>query len=95
MDSFYFPDDVQRFERAVVSGKPFKSESTNRRLSKTGSNADNDSSEPGSESEFTDHEPPKMVSCDSNYGPSIPDFRQNNARRSIMAFLQDQSSDNE
>lgn len=75
-------DDVQNFERAIVSGKPFKTESTSRRLARRkGSNADNanDSSGPGSESESADHEPPKM----------------NNARRSIMAFLQDQSSDDE
>jgi len=75
-------DDVQQFERAIASGKPFKTESTSRRLAKRrGSNADNanDSSDPGSESESVDHEPPKV----------------NNARRSIMAFLQDQSSDDE
>ncbi|KAH9983657.1 hypothetical protein BJV77DRAFT_1072714 [Russula vinacea] len=47
-------DDVQKFERAIVS-------------------------DPGSESASADHEPPKM----------------NNARRSIMAFLQDQSSDDD
>ncbi|KAI0281149.1 hypothetical protein BGY98DRAFT_1095093 [Russula aff. rugulosa BPL654] len=75
-------DDVQKFERAIVSGKPFKTESTSRRLAKSsGNNADddNDISGSGSESEFADHEPPKI----------------NNARRSIMAFLQDQSSDDE
>jgi len=75
-------DDVQKFERAIVSGKPFKTENTTRRLAKRGdSKADNanDISGPGSESESVDREPPKM----------------NNARRSIMAFLQDQSSDDE
>jgi len=75
-------DDVQNFERAITSGKPFKTEGTSRRLDKRrGSNADNadDSSGPGSESESADPEPPKI----------------NNARRSIMAFLKDQSSDDE
>ncbi|KAH9986655.1 hypothetical protein BJV74DRAFT_885881 [Russula compacta] len=72
-------DDVQKFERAIVSGTPFQTESTRRRVVKgDGTNADdaNDGSDPGSES-TSDHEPPKV----------------NNARRSIMAFLQDQSSD--
>jgi len=82
VDTCYLSDDVQKFERAIVSGKPFKTESTSSRIAKRrGSNADktNDSSSPGSESESADHEPPKM----------------NSARRSIMAFLQDQSSDDE
>src|SRR5882757_10639512 len=59
IDAFDLPDDVQKFEEAVVSGKPFKTESTSRRLAKSrGSNADNadDSSGPGSESESADHE---------------------------------------
>jgi hypothetical protein len=72
--AFNLPDDVQKFERAIVSGQPFKTESTNRRLAKSrGSNVDNtnDSSGPGSESESADHEPPKMVSCNSIHVLSI------------------------
>jgi hypothetical protein len=90
-----FPDDVQKFEKAIVSGKPFKTGNTSRRLSK-GSGDDahdaNDSSGYGSESA---HEPPKMVSRNLVFALSILIPSQNNARRSIMAFLQDQSSDNE
>lgn len=73
-------DDVQKFERAIVSGKPFKTERSSRRVVKSGDNADdaNDGSDSGSE-DASDHEPPKV----------------NNARRSIMAFLQDQSSDDD
>ncbi|KAI9456107.1 hypothetical protein F5148DRAFT_1324351 [Russula earlei] len=71
-------DDVQKFERAIVSGKPFKTESASRRVAKSGNNADDayDSSDSGSKI-TSDHERPQV----------------NNARRSIMAFLQDQSSD--
>ena len=72
--AFNLPDDVQKFEQAVVSGKPFKTESTSRRLAKSRSNnTDNadDSSGPGSESESADPEPPKMVSCNSVLVPSI------------------------
>ena len=68
MNTLYLPDDVQKFERAIVSGKPFKTGGTSGRLAKRrGSNADNanDSAGPGSESEFADHEPPKMVSYNS------------------------------
>ena len=68
INAFNLPDDVQKFERAIVTGKPFKTESTSRRLAKSrGNNADNanDSSGPGSESESADPEPPKMVSCHS------------------------------
>ena len=67
-------DDVQKFERAIVSGKPFKTENTSRRLAKkSGGDADNanDSSDPGSESASADHEPPKMVSCNLVLSPSI------------------------
>lgn len=74
IDTFNLPDDVQNFERAIVSGKPFKTENISGRLAKRkGSNADNanDSSGPGSESESADHEPPKMVSCSSISVPSI------------------------
>jgi hypothetical protein len=74
IDLFNLPDDVQQFEKAIVSGQPFKTESTNRRLAKSrGSNADNahDSSGPGSESESADHEPPKMVSCNLVLIPPI------------------------
>jgi hypothetical protein len=74
-DTFKPPDDVQKFERAIVTGKPFKTETTGRRLAKRrgSSNADNanDSSGPGSESESADREPPKMVSCNSILIPSI------------------------
>jgi hypothetical protein len=72
--TFNLPDDVQKFERAITSGKPFKTESTSRRLDKRrGSNADNadDSSGPGSESESADPEPPKIVSCNSILVPLI------------------------
>jgi len=74
-------DDVQKFERAIVSGKPFKTESTSRRAAKRSScNVDDASDGSNSESQsVSDHEPP----------------RTNNARRSIMAFLQDQSSDDD
>jgi hypothetical protein len=68
IDTFNLPDDVQKFERAIVSGKPFKTENTTRRLAKRGdSKADNanDISGPGSESESVDREPPKMVSYNS------------------------------
>ena len=68
MNTFYLPDDVQKFERAIVSGKPFQTESTSSRFAKRrGSNADNanDSSGPGSESDSADPEPPKIVSCNS------------------------------
>lgn len=74
IDAFNLPDDVQKFERAIVTGKPFKTENTSRRLAKSsGNNADNanDSSGPGTESESADHEPPKMVSCNSILDPSI------------------------
>jgi hypothetical protein len=74
IDTFNLPDDVQKFEEAIVSGKPFKTESTSRRLGKSrGNNADNanDSCGSGSESESVDHEPPKMVSCSSILVPSI------------------------
>ncbi|KAI0296559.1 hypothetical protein B0F90DRAFT_1811298 [Multifurca ochricompacta] len=72
-------DDVQTFERAVVSGKPLKAEGRGRRMLKKGADTTNDAdigSDSGSESE-SDRQPPKG----------------NTARRSIMAFLQDQSSD--
>jgi len=74
-------DDVQKFERAIVSGKPFKTESPRRRVAKRdGDSAEdpNNDSDSGSES-VSEREPPKV----------------NNARRSIMAFLQDQSSDDD
>ncbi len=40
-------DDVQKFERAIVSGKPFKTESPRRRVAKRDG----------------EREPPKVVSC--------------------------------
>lgn len=58
-------DDVQKFERAVVSGKPFKTENTNRRLTKSGGgNVDTTNDSSGSESEevSADREAPKTVS---------------------------------
>lgn len=67
IDIFGYPDDVQKFEKAIVSGKPFQTESTRRRVVKGNStNADdaNDDSDPGSES-TSDHEPPKVVSNNS------------------------------
>jgi hypothetical protein len=55
---------VQKFERAIVSGKPFKTESPRKRGSKRdiddASDA-NDSSDSSSASE-SDREPPKVVS---------------------------------
>jgi hypothetical protein len=73
VDTLNLPDDVQKFERAIVSGKPFKTDNTNRRLAKSSSNVDNanESSGPGSESESAGHEPPKVVSCKSILVTSI------------------------
>ena len=76
IDLSRFPDDVQKFERAVVSGKPFKTGGTSKRLSKSGSgNADNananDSSSSESEDASADPEPPKMVSRSLILGQSI------------------------
>jgi hypothetical protein len=78
IDDFNLPDDVQKFERAIVSGKPFRTDNASRRLAKSnGNNADNanDSSGPGSESESSDREPPKMVSCSSSLASINSDFR--------------------
>lgn len=91
-------DDVKKFERAVVSGKPFESESAKRRVARKN---DDSAEEPndGSDAEretASDREPPQVVRYNfwsSTASRSNPN--QNNARRSIMAFLQDQSSDNE
>ncbi|KAI0246896.1 hypothetical protein BJV78DRAFT_1285976 [Lactifluus subvellereus] len=71
-------DDVQKFERAIVSGKPFKTEGVRRGVPKGDTDDANDASDSGSDSTSA-REPPKV----------------NNARRSIMAFLQDQSSDDD
>jgi hypothetical protein len=80
IDLSRFPDDVQKFERAVVTGKPFRTGNTSRRLSKSGSgNADNananananDSSGSESEDASADHEPPKVVSRNLILGQSI------------------------
>ena len=74
IDISRFLDDVQKFERAVVSGKPFKSKNTNRRLEKSdGGNADTTNDSSGSESEdaSADREAPKIVSCNLLLGPSI------------------------
>jgi len=71
-------DDVQKFEKAIVSGKPFKTESPRRGVPKRNADDANDASDPGSDSTSAP-EPPKV----------------NNARRSIMAFLQDQSSEDD
>ena len=65
IDTLDHPDDVQKFEKAIVSGKPFKTESPKRRVvKKDGDTAEdpNDSSDSGSESE-SEREPPKVVSC--------------------------------
>ena len=65
IDTLEHPDDVQKFERAIVSGKPFKTESPRRRVArKNGDTAEdpNDSSDSGSES-VSEREPPKVVSC--------------------------------
>lgn len=75
-------DDVQRFGNAIAAGKPFGAQGTSRRVSKRGGNKDgdpDDASDQESES-ASDHQQPVVV---------------NNARRSIMAFLQDQSSDDD
>lgn len=56
---------MQKFEKAIVSGRPFKTESPKRRMVKrNGDTAEdpNDSSDSGSESE-SEREPPKVVSC--------------------------------
>lgn len=65
IDTLDHPDDVQKFERAIVSGKPFKTESPKRRVAKKNGDAaedPNDSSDSGSES-ASEREPPKVVSC--------------------------------
>jgi hypothetical protein len=58
-------DDVQKFERAIVSGKPFKTESARRRVVKKNDESaedPNDSSDSGHDS-TSEREPPKVVSC--------------------------------
>ncbi|KAH9057449.1 hypothetical protein EDB87DRAFT_1099126 [Lactarius vividus] len=76
-------DDVQRFGRAVAAGKPFETEGTSKRVSKRGGDQDkipDDASDQESGS-ASDRQQPVV--------------NQNNARKSIMAFLQDQSSDDD
>ncbi|KAN0132810.1 hypothetical protein V8E53_009481 [Lactarius tabidus] len=74
-------DDVQKFGNAIAAGKPFDSQGTSRRVSKRGGDKDDNPDEASDqESEsVSDHQRPVV----------------NNARRSIMAFLQDQSSDDD
>ena len=58
-------DDVQQFERAIVSGKPFKTESPKRRVGKGNDDSAEDSnngSDPESET-ASDREPPQVVGC--------------------------------
>jgi hypothetical protein len=75
-------DDVQRFGKAIAAGKPFETRGTSKRVSKGAGDEDNkpDDDASGQESE----------SASDRQQPVV-----NNARRSIMAFLQDQSSDND
>jgi hypothetical protein len=94
------PDDVQRFGKAIAAGKPFETRGTSKRVSKGAGDEDNkpDDDASGQESESaSDRQQPVVVS-----DPPGPYFHigligssKNNARRSIMAFLQDQSSDND
>lgn len=65
IDIHDLPDDVQKFERAIVSGKPFKTESARRRVAKNNDNSaedPNDSSDSGHDS-ASERGPPKVVSC--------------------------------
>jgi len=65
IDIHGLPDDVQKFERAIVSGKPFKTESPRRRVAKKNDDSaedPNDSSDSGRDS-ASEREPPKVVSC--------------------------------
>lgn len=72
-------DDVQRFGRAVAAGKPFETEGTSKRVSKRGGDKDKipDDASDQDSESASDRQQPVV----------------NNARKSIMAFLQDQSSD--
>jgi len=74
-------DDVQRFGRAIAAGKPFESEGTSRHVPKRGGNKDEKSDDVSDKDSesASDHQQPVV----------------NNARRSIMAFLQDQSSEDD
>ncbi|KAH9074919.1 hypothetical protein EDB83DRAFT_1880588 [Lactarius deliciosus] len=74
-------DDVQRFGRAVAAGKPFETEGTSKRVSKRGGDKD----EIPDDASDQDSE-----SASDRQQPVV-----NNARKSIMAFLQDQSSDDD
>ncbi|KAI9458425.1 hypothetical protein BJY52DRAFT_1186904 [Lactarius psammicola] len=74
-------DDVQRFGRAIAAGKPFETDGTSKRVSKRGGDEDKKSDDAsGHESD----------SASDRQQPIV-----NNARKSIMAFLQDQSSDDD
>lgn len=74
-------DDVQRFGRAVAAGKPFETKDTDKRVLRRGGGKDQKpDNTSGEESE----------SASDRQQPVV-----NNARKSIMTFLQDQSSGDE
>lgn len=59
------PDDVQRFGRAIAAGKPFESEGTSRRVSKSGGGDKDEQPDDGSDQESesaSDHQQPVVVS---------------------------------
>ncbi len=58
------PDDVQRFGRAIATGKPFESEGTSKRVSERGGDKDKKSDDAsGQESESaSDRQQPVVVS---------------------------------
>ncbi|KAH9024965.1 hypothetical protein EDB84DRAFT_1505661 [Lactarius hengduanensis] len=74
-------DDVQSFGRAVAAGKPFQTEGPSKRVSKRGGDKDKipDDASDQDSESASDRQQPVV----------------NNARKSIMAFLQDQSSDDD
>jgi len=74
-------DDVQRFGRAIAAGKPFETQGTSKRVPRSG----------GDEDEKMDD----VSDQESESASELPQPVVNNARRSIMAFLQDQSSDDD
>ncbi|KAI9440823.1 hypothetical protein H4582DRAFT_1498347 [Lactarius indigo] len=74
-------DDVQRFGRAVAAGKPFETEATSKHVSKRGGDKDKI---------LDDASDQESGSASDRQQPVV-----NNARKSIMAFLQDQSSDDD
>jgi hypothetical protein len=72
IDSVTWSDDVQKFEKAIVSGKPFKTESVRRRVPKTNMDDANETSDPGSSSS-SDPELPKVVSVNMTPTPPYAD----------------------